>query len=142
MKKALMAMTFVLATMLVVPVVASAADQLPAGFIAMAPDKMTWDDAKAFCEGKGGKLPSVGGNETMGGAPNKGTVIDGFGGRLGDWPADVPRHSDGQEGYWTSTKDTNPKVAWYVYSKDPRIEVNYHSITKTHFVLCVPCAEK
>ena len=53
---------------LCLPLLAMAADPLPDGFIALAPTKMTWSDAKAYCASKDGKLPLIGGS-------NKGSSV-------------------------------------------------------------------
>ena len=95
---------FVLAAMLAVPAMASAADPLPDGFIALSESEMNWADAKAWCEEKGGRLPLVGGSESLGKA-DKGTPIDGFGAVDGPWPKGLP--SRGGVRYWAGTANAD-----------------------------------
>ena len=90
---------FLLAVMLAVPGTVSAADQLPEGFIAISEFHMTWADAKAFCQQRGGRLPLIGGSASLASEPWPGqdTPIDGFGVSGAPWPG-LPSGS-----YWTST---------------------------------------
>ena len=88
---------FVLAVMLAVPAMASAADQLPKGFIAISESEMTWDQAKAWCQQRGGRLPLIGGSSSLATVPS-GTPIDGFGSRGAPWPSGLP-----SDRYWTGT---------------------------------------
>ena len=110
---------------------ALAAEKLPSGFVAMSDDKMTWEEAKAFCAQKGGKLPLIGGSEGFGKEagydvrPKKGTRVDGIG-DLGDpWPSKMPKGA-----YWTGTANTHPdkkEYAWRVScSKNDNIAVGDH----------------
>ena len=88
---------FVLAVMLAVPGMASAADQLPKGFIALSESEMTWDDARDFCRQRGGRLPLISGSGSLANVPS-GTPIDGFGSRGAPWPSGLP-----SDLYWTGT---------------------------------------
>jgi hypothetical protein len=103
MKKILL---FILAVMLAVPAMASAADQLPKGFIAVSEFEMTWSQAKAWCQQRGGRLPLIGGSGSLSwdslgwdDDSRQGTPIDGFG-TVGDpWPTGLPSVN-----YWTGTE--------------------------------------
>ena len=104
----------VLAAMLAVPVVASAASEVPAGFIALAPGKMNWKDAKAYCASKGGKLPLINGingyKRLLRDPAPKGTPIEGFGTKGAKWPSSLPYAL-----YWTATKPSDhPDLVWLV----------------------------
>jgi len=80
---------------------ASAADKLPAGFIAVSEFEMNWNDAKAFCKQKGGRLPRINGKDSLARADvGKNTHIDGFGALGVLWPSGIP-----QAVYWTDTVD-------------------------------------
>ena len=72
-----------------------------AGFIAIAPDGMTWNEAKSFCASKGGLLPLIGGknSDDFYNAIDEGTPIDGFGSVGTKWPSGLP-----DVNYWTGTK--------------------------------------
>ena len=124
---------FVLATMLAVPVVASAASQVPAGFIALSESPMNWADAKAFCQQKGGKLPLIGGSTKRGDAP-KGTSIKGFGTVDGSWPDDLP-----DETYWIGTEHSSrPGDSWFVFALDGNVTAYNEDKSAAYLVACVP----
>jgi len=108
---------FVFAAILAVPALASAADKLPSGFIALAPDEMNWNNAVAFCKQKGGRLPRINNSDSWDGKnpPSRGIVIDGFG--YGDRPWEEVGLPTGY--YWTGTEGgVNPGDLWYVSGGD------------------------
>lgn len=74
--------------------------KVPAGFIAVAPVPMNWDDAKAFCQQQGGRLPLLGGMTKWNGQdpPVENLPIDGFGILFSPWPSGLPEGD-----YWTGT---------------------------------------
>ena len=96
---------------------AGAASGLPAGFIAVEQTRMTWSEAKNFCEQKGGRLPLVGGRESLALANySPGILIESFG---RDGPPDVDRCPAGLSSgdYWTGTdfpSTNHPNSAWVV----------------------------
>jgi len=111
----LLVFTFIFSLSL--PAVADAATK-GAGFIALSEDRMSWPDAKAWCEQQGGKLPLINGatSLTRRQIADSGTVlIDGFGqintrGWNTPWPSSL---SSGF--YWTGTEDTDsPGLSWFV----------------------------
>jgi hypothetical protein len=83
-----------------------------AGFIALADTMMIWEDANAFCQRQGGKLPLVGNlDEWDGENPTwRGIPIEGFGYRGRPWdevglPTGV---------YWTGTKNIDGPPKWFI----------------------------
>jgi len=127
---------FVLATMLAVPVVASAASQVPAGFIAASESRMPWAKAKTFCQQKGGKLPLIGGSTKRSDVPD-GTPIDGFGTVEGSWPKGL-----GSDCYWTGTAHSDdPSSAWVVCDNgggSVSSVYSHHARREHNGVVCVP----
>jgi hypothetical protein len=115
---------------------------LPAGFIALAPQKMNWRDANAYCASKGGKLPLINNAASLGSTDGFDYFIDGFGERGSDWPDGLA-----YDGYWTGTTVTeDPGWVRVVYDDQPGPEYyrNVHVNTgvqaknvKDH-VVCVP----
>jgi hypothetical protein len=123
------------ATCLFLPAVAGAADSLPAGFIASAPDKMTWSDAKAYCASRGGKLPLVGGSDSLlRDAIKKGTSIDGFGAVGAPGPSGLPNDE-----YWTGTEGADrPGRAWTASGGFGNTRLSNADQGSTRRVVCVP----
>jgi hypothetical protein len=128
--------------MLAVPAMASAADPLPDGFIAVVADsRMTWDDAKAFCQERGGKLPLIDGSEslTRNDANKPGTPVDGFGAFRAPWPAGLPRGF-----YWTGTVFVDSPFAdkhtsmWTVMESNGEVAFTGRNQADTRNVVCVP----
>ena len=125
---------FVLATMLAVPAMASAASQVPAGLIALAESRMNWAKAKTFCQQKGGKLPLIGGSAKRSDVP-EGTPIDGFGTVEGSWPKGLP-----SDCYWTGTAhNDDPSSAWVVCDNGGGSvsSVYFHMRRNDNGVVCV-----
>ena len=75
---------------------------LPAGFIAIAPVAMTWDEARAYCRQRGGRLPLINNLASWDGENPPGiSSVDGFGVTPESfWPSGLPRGI-----YWTGTTD-------------------------------------
>ena len=122
---------FVLGAMLAVPAVASAADKLPDGFIAVADRPLDWANANAFCEQQGGKLPLINGSARVASGPGDRTV-DGFGAVGAPWPADLhPRN------YWTGTTQDS-KFSWIARQREDKVFVSGASQTAPAHVICVP----
>jgi hypothetical protein len=88
---------------------------LPAGFIAVSTTRMRWDEAKAWCEQRGGRLPLVGGKTNLTPAENRtsGHLIEGFG---RDGPPGGDRCPAGLPGghYWTGTSFQDPRPNWSI----------------------------
>ena len=126
---------FVLAVMLAVPAMASTADPLPEGFIAVSESNMTWADAKAWCQQHGGKLPLIGGSDSLTRADvDQGPPIDGFGVRGAPWPPGLP-----SDYYWTGAEnDADPGRSWVVYDFDGKVGVASGPQSRGHRVFCVP----
>jgi len=96
-----------------------------AGFIALAPNGMGWDEAKAYCASKGGRLPFIEGDEGT-----QGTPIAGFGSVGAKWPSGLVLHHD----YWTGTKGVT------VGSNDGGVTtgLNGSHPDNKKYVVCVP----
>jgi hypothetical protein len=115
------------------PVAAEAADSKPAGFAALAPGKMTWSEAQAYCASKGGKLPLVGGSKSFS-APAMGMSVDGFGSVGATWPSDVPAGY-----YWTGTENSRaPEQSVIVDVKRGNVNLGIGKQKHAHSVVCVP----
>jgi len=118
---------FALGVMLAVPGMASAADQLPKGFIAMSESFMNWEQAKAWCKQRGGRQPLINGaaSQTWEQIANQKTaLIDGFGqintgpDIPADWTTPWPPGLPGGK-YWTGAEHSDyPGVPWYVSEDD------------------------
>jgi len=134
MKKILL---FLLAVMLAVPGMASAADRLPEGFIAMSESFMNWTDAVAWCEQQGGRLPRVNGSERFSSlSVPRGTLIDGFGAVGAPWPTGLPNFY-----YWTGTVHADrPNLSWYVcnFAANGKADTFPDCQSTRNWVVCVP----
>ena len=118
------------------PAMADAADSLPAGIIAIAPDKMNWKDAKAYCASKGGRLPFIGGKNALPFSQKipSGTPVDGFGAMGAKWPPDMP-----VDLYWTGTEHSGyPRHSWLVVNSGGYVSDNFVTQGNTRRVVCVP----
>ncbi|MDL2207639.1 hypothetical protein LJB82_02835 [Desulfovibrio sp. OttesenSCG-928-M16] len=117
--------------------------KLPAGVVALSESVMPWDDAKAFCAERGGKLPLIAGlSKWNGEKPPKANVpIAGFGKEGLPWnTVGLPSGS-----YWTGTLDADdPNISWYFYEDGGNGKVsldivfNDASSGETNRVVCVP----
>jgi len=138
---------FILATMLAVPTMASAAGQVPAEFIAVSDSHMNWNEAKAWCKRQGGRLPVINGaaSQSWGQiAKPKTAIIDGFGqiatGLNGPdwttpWPSGLP-----SDYYWTGTRHTDrPGHSWLVSDVGGSVNVGgTRQDDPSRRVICVP----
>jgi len=123
---------FALAVMLVVPAMASAADKLPEGFIAMSESEMTWDQAKAWCQERGGRLPLIGGSSSLRDVPRDPSA-DGFGYVGGPGASGLPGGR-----YWTDTEVAdNPGYSWIVVD-DGGLILSHRRQSSQGRVVCVP----
>ena len=101
MKRTIGLLTLVFTLCLFLPAMATAADELPDGFIALSETGMAWVDAKAWCQQQGGKLPLVNGKTRIPashGIPS-GIPVDGFGFEGAEWPSGLPFGR-----YWLGTE--------------------------------------
>ena len=120
----------------------NAEQKLPKGFIALSEQKLNWNDAKAFCEVKKGKLPLLNNltdsGDGLGGRP---AAIDGFGKEDGAWPEGLPQ---GQ--YWSGTDEPRGNgVAWRIQyfgppnnPKNAKNDIGAVSKGSKLRVVCVP----
>ena len=123
---------FVLAVMLAVPAMASAANPLPEGFIALPESRMNWADAKAFCEQQGGRLPRINNSDSWDGRSEY--TMNGFGVRGALWPSGLPSGS-----YWAGTENTDrPGRSWIVNDLDGKAFVLDSYQDSVDGVVCVP----
>ena len=112
---------------------AAAADS--PGFIAYSESDMTWDEALAFCQEKGGKLPLINGGNSID-FPRQDAPIDGVGVVGGPWPTDLPKGD-----YWTGSKDKlNPDHTFSFFNIDGKITVAafFQEKDSKCRVVCVP----
>ena len=117
------------------PAVAFAAENLPAGFIAISETPMTWADAKAFCRQKGGKLPLVNGSERFAADGSGDLVIDGFGTFGGSWPSGLPNG----DFYWTGTVLSDiPDNSMTIGADEDYITAYDAEQSASLLVVCVP----
>jgi hypothetical protein len=101
-----------------------------AGFSAVSQARMTWTQAKAYCQQQGGKLPRIHGRDSWAGDHSEATKIEGFGAYGAPWPAGLP-----SEYYWTGTERSGDRglmgtvssdgLAWCVYDDDGKVVVTY-----------------
>ena len=108
--------------------------ELPSQFIALSEREMTWDEAKAFCRQQGGRLPLIGGrNSLAGGMLPSGTPIDGFGSWGAPWPSGLPSAT-----YWAGTERTgDPDVSFVVADWHGKVGNNYAHQFRGSKVVCV-----
>jgi len=118
-----------------------------AGFIALAPDDMTWDDAKAYCASKGGRLPLIDGKKILSFSSNtaafgipKGTPIDGFDSVGANCPSGLSRS---WMHYWTGTEMSNfpdeGYTVWTVPCTDgEQVSLGGGNRVVSYSVVCVP----
>jgi hypothetical protein len=125
---------FTLALMAVVATGAFAAERVPAGFIAFAPEPMSWKDAKAFCESKGGRLPLVNNSATYDGRSDV-SSIDGFGSVGSPWPKELP--GGRADGYWMgTTHERRDGELWFVVNDSGNVILITDEVPSLR-VLCV-----
>jgi hypothetical protein len=138
------------------PQVPAAASGVPAGFIAVADTDMTWGDARAWCEARGGRLPRINGEEVMNGSaltgrrPSGTVSVDGIGKVTVDptKKTSTPWSATGLPSgpYWTDTQRNDPGLsAGYVMTfREYEAFVSFGSLNlrgssnATQRVACVP----
>jgi len=108
------------------------------GFIALSEIPMNWENAKTFCKEKGGRLPLIGGSDSLAAndARKEGIPIDGFGTVGARWPASLPNAV-----YWTGTEFSigpAPGHSWRVNNRSGNVRVAYGPQSLTVRVVCVP----
>jgi TonB family protein len=120
--------------------------QKSAGFIAVSMEHMTLDDAKAFCQQRGGRLPRINNSDKLAvDAMRDGAIthIDGIGAhnppQLTRWPSSLPRGR-----YWTATECLeSPDSSWFIDEHSGNVSVG---IVSKHIlpnqVFCVPLKEQ
>ena len=131
----LFALTLICALALSMP--AMAAENLPAGSIAASPKGMYWQEAVAFCESQGGRLPLVGGKAMIPNAQKipSGMPVEGFGTNGAKWPSNLPPYNT----YWTGTEEDIPGRARFISKYDDDVEVSSGvKGTHRHRAICVP----
>lgn len=110
--------------------------ELPAGFIAMSDDYMTWRDAVAYCQRQGGRLPLVSGRKQWDGENSSiGKIsIDGFGKEGSPWPSGLPATS-----FWTGTHHSavDPSSSWFVYVRNGKAYVTHDIQDFDYRVVCI-----
>ena len=122
---------FTLVFSLGLPLAACSGEKLPKGFIAMSEEPLNWEDAKAFCESKGGKLPQIN-------ASGAKRAIDNFGTEDGPWPQGFTQCQ-----YWTDSVATGyenyaTRVLPGGPSNSPRIDFNSAQKSSKLRAVCVP----
>ncbi|MDL2313887.1 C-type lectin domain-containing protein [Desulfovibrio sp. OttesenSCG-928-C14] len=116
---------------------------LPAGFIAMSPEKMPWEEAKAYCASQGGKLPRFENSDNLSSSnmPKKAS-IDGFGVSESKLPEGLPKAK-----YWTGTamgapnKSTGEQLVWIIEGIGGAVGMGFNignSDKAKLRVICVP----
>ena len=138
MKRIIGMLALIFTFCLFLPAMAAAADKPPAGFIALAPNKMNWNDAVAYCKEQGGKLPRINNSDSWDGQnpPLRDIPIDGFGYGYRPWSeVGLPK---GQ--YWTGTAYAgSPGYAWIVNNiYGSKVYVDGFGQGSLYRVACVP----
>ena len=117
-------------------------------FIAVSDEDMTWQDARAWCAARGGRLPLINNAESLGldVLERRGTLrIDGVGkvnvgpGGPRDWTTSWDYRRLPGYLYWTGTAYTDsPGYSWYFYDYDGYVDVHHYDQGYTSRVVCVP----
>ena len=120
MKKTLPLMVF-LALAFMFSITACSDEKTSSGFIAVSEEKLTWEQAKSFCELKGGRLPLIDGQESFPGLDRRDVkYVEGFGAPEGKMPDGLP-----QTYYWAATEDSRREgSAWYIDGRGGRFTIN------------------
>ena len=82
---------------------------VPSMFIAVSETRMGWEEAKAFCEQHGGRLPRINNNDSWPSDGRNTAPIDGFGNLDDPWPTGLP-----SDDYWTGTWISDGPDCWWV----------------------------
>ena len=132
MKRVIGLLTLIFTLCLFLPTMAAAADELPDGFIALAPNEMNWSDAVAWCKEQGGKLPRIDNIDAWDGKGE--VIIDGFGAHGAPWPSGLPKGL-----YWTGVMRGSCSTAWAVSGYNGgKVGIAYYSLIAGNSVVCVP----
>ena len=100
-----------------------------AGFIAVGDSRMTWSDAKAFCQQNGGRLPFTKGVQRY-------AAIDGFGSLGAPWPSCLP---EGNYYYWADTDNSiSSSGLLAVHSYGGMVHASPTGQSHAYHVVCVP----
>jgi hypothetical protein len=106
--------------------------ELPSGFIALAESPMSWADAKAYCQQQGGRLPLIGGSNSLRDVPRDPST-DGFGHVGGPGSSGLPSGR-----YWTGTEVAGtPGYSWIVVD-DGGLVLSHRRQSSQGRVVCVP----
>ncbi len=107
---------------------------MPSGFVALNADKVTWAEAKIFCEQNNGKLPRIQNSEAMSWSDRRDVKhIDGFTAPDAKWPAGL-RNAE----YWTATFDTRSAGdVWTVKGTGGYVTLETARQTVKRCVICV-----
>jgi hypothetical protein len=108
-----------------------------AGFVALSESSMNWEDAKAFCQKHGGRLPLINNSASWDGQnpQHRGIPIDGFGFESRPWSeVGLPN------GYfWTGTEaSVNPGLSRFVLGDGGTVHANVLHQGAVNRVVCVP----
>ena len=114
---------------------ASSDAALPAEFISLAPKRMNWVDAAAYCRQQGGRLPRINNSDSAAGDEFWET-IDGFGSQGAPWPQMLP---GGAIFYWTGTElADNPGYSFLVGNYGGKVFITCLKQDYMGRVVCVP----
>jgi len=115
--------------------VADASSGLPAGFIALSESRMTWNQAHAYCQQLGGRLPLIGGSESLDkDSVPPGTSVDSFSARGASWPTGLFSAR-----YWTGTANSSRSGdSWIVRNNGGEVDIGGAHQGDTLRAVCVP----
>ena len=126
-------LVFAFILLLSFPAAAFAAENLPPGFIALSESDLTWEQAKAWCQQRGGRLPLIGASNSLGSVPT-GTSIDGFGTVGAPWPPGLPGGL-----CWAGTVDSDySDYSWLVNAGGGVVDVYVSHQSSNLRAACVP----
>ena len=108
----------------------------PAGFLALHEGRLSLQEATAWCQQRGGRLPLIKGLTSMHENEWRGRIgfsVDGFG-KIGvNWPAGLPG-----DRYWTGTVNSGSRQSvWVIMYLDNKVEAGYTEHGGTRRVVCV-----
>jgi hypothetical protein len=95
-----------------------------AGIIALSDTDMTWEEARAWCASRGGRLPLF---------DSKTATIDGFGKQEAAWPTGMPDYK-----YWVGTEAGGSLSARIVSKFFDKVQVFDFFSEDSYRVVCVP----
>jgi hypothetical protein len=97
---------------------------------------MSLEEAKAFCQQQGGKLPRIGNSASWDGnnPPGANIPIDAFGAQGAHWPSGLPNNY-----YWSGTDYTaSPGYSWFIVGLGGLVYVSFDVQGYANGVVCVP----